>query len=551
MATREKLEKLKKIVALMDKYDGSVAKVAGEIECNKTTIYRYISEAVENGIVPDDRWAKDRHKKKMMRLQEAVDAYHASNDNVVNGAKSLGIPRTTMQDRLDTARAKGLLPSSESNKKQRIKDLKQAVDAYKECGTVAEAARMLGISRGSLYSRIESARRNGIYKEIPDDNSNNDLNADSDDADIKDKHIESLESTITILRDQIRDFKSKIRKSHREKGIYAALCDEMHSVIKPLEPLPKTPLKLQGSEHIESLVMHLSDEHADAVVKPHRVGGLEDYNFDVALARAEHYVQKVISISRSTLSNYKFNELWVLAYGDHISGEIHDHSKYASFRNVMDATIATGQMHALMIRDLAAYFPIIRVVYLPGNHGRRSKKKNYKGPTENWDYMIGQVSQMLCIDIPNVDFLIPDSYSVVLEINGWNFCVFHGDDIRSWNNIPHYGIERKTRRLSALHAASGKQIHYFIMGHFHNRSSTEHPNGETLLNGAWPATDEYAYEKLGLATRPSQLLHGVGSTYGVSFRFPIYLKFDGDIEGPKRYSAPCHTMKDYREVFKS
>jgi len=405
--------------------------------------------------------------------------------------------------------------------------LQEAVDAFGKYQNKSKTAEFLKIPRSTLNDRLDIAARLGL---------------EASDGDPTENRVLALEQEATLLRDKVAILDTKLKQCHRDQGVFQTLSDEMHKVIRPLEPLPKQPATIDKLEHNESLVLHLSDEHADEVIESHRVGGLEEYNMRVALARAEHLVDKTISISRNTLSNYHFNELWILAYGDHVNGEIHDGTNHSEFRNVFDNTIAVGQMHALMIRDLAPFFPTIKVLYLSGNHGRRTIKKAYKDPKDNWDYLVARTTEMLCAGLDNVEFLIPDSYSMTFEINGWNFCVFHGDDIKSWNSIPHYGIERKTRRLSTVHSAQGRQIHYYVMGHFHSRSSMEHPGGEIIINGPWTATSEYAYENLGVISKPSQLLHGVSKAYGISFRFPIYLKFDGDIEGPKRYKAPLNTL---------
>ncbi len=414
--------------------------------------------------------------------------------------------------------------------------IKKAVNAYKmHDGNKSAAAAHLGIPKSTLSTRLQIAERRKIKAD------GNIAVKEIKSADPTHNRILELERKLTVAQDQNKALQAKLKAQHREESLFIALSEEMHQIIKPLKPLPTQVLKPKKSKHVEPLVLHLSDEHADQVVMPHRVGYVEEFNFRVALARAERLVEKTISLSKDTLSNYEFPELWVLAYGDHVNGEIHDGTSHSEFKNAFDNTIACGQMHALMLRDLAPHFPKIRILYLSGNHGRRAIRKDYHGALNNWDYLVGRTAEMLCQDIPNIEFLIPDSFSYTFEINGYNFCAFHGDDIKSWNSIPHYGIERKTRRLTAVHSAQGKQIHYFVMGHFHSRSNVEIPTGEVLINGAWKATDEYAYEQLGVICKPSQILHGVGA-HGISFRMPIYLKFDGDNKGPKRYTAPLETI---------
>jgi len=345
-----------------------------------------------------------------------------------------------------------------------------------------------------------------------------------------------LERRVQVLGEELSAYKSRTKKLHRDECLLESLLEEIRAVSSPLKPIPPLVRKPRKAGAIqEDLVVHLSDEHADQIVLPHRVNGLEEYNLNVALARAEKFVETIIDVSQSTLSNYEFQNLWILAYGDHINGEIHGSTQNSTFRNAIRNSFAVGQMHALMIRDLAPYFKQVNVVYIAGNHGRFGHKKDYVGAWQNWDYAVAEVARGALRDLPHVQVHIPDSYSIILDINGWNFHLSHGDDIKCTNSIPYYGLERRTRRLSELHGAAGKRIHYYCIGHFHSLSSLPTTSGEILMNGSWKATDEWAYDALGAALRPMQWIHGVHRDKGISWRLPAYLKFDGDAAGPKRY----------------
>ena len=110
----------------------------------------------------------------------------------------------------------------------------------------------------------------------------------------------------------------------------------------------------------------------------------------------------------------------------------------------------------------------------------------------------------------------------------------------SWNSIPWYGIERKTRRLNAIGAVSGNIPHYFLFGHFHTIASQQHTTGETIINGSWSATDEYALNSLGAFSEPFQWLMGVHPSYGVTWRLPIKLRsadWRAEDTKPGRYSV--------------
>ena len=132
-------------------------------------------------------------------------------------------------------------------------------------------------------------------------------------------------------------------------------------------------------------------------------------------------------------------------------------------------------------------------------------------------------------------FTIPDAYSALVDIEGYTFHVDHGGFIKSFSGIPFYGIERKTRRLAALHNSAGRNINYFCIGHFHTLSTMPSPGGEVIINGSFKKTDPYALNELGVAGEPMQLLHGVHKDHGVSWRLPVKLAFKGDTRGPKRY----------------
>lgn len=229
-------------------------------------------------------------------------------------------------------------------------------------------------------------------------------------ADPTDQRILQLEARELAQKDEIRRLKQGYKAAQRENSIFEAVVSEMKSVVTPIKPLPKAPRKTVLSKRIrESLVMHLSDGHHDTIVQPHQVAGLERHDFNIALRRAEEYVDTTIKFTQRTLTNYDFHTLWILAYGDHTSGEIHSSVDHSHYRNQFRNCLAIGQMHALMYRDLASYFPEIHILYLSGNHGRRTPRKDYHNPRNNWDYLIAEIAAQHCADLKNIDFLIPDS----------------------------------------------------------------------------------------------------------------------------------------------
>lgn len=348
-----------------------------------------------------------------------------------------------------------------------------------------------------------------------------------------------LRGEIELLREERNAAKREMKEAAKTQGLFAAVMDEMKNRVKPMKALPpaRPPLKREKARIEEHLVMHISDGHHDQIITPSDTGGLETYDFPISMCRAERYVDSVIKWTQQTLaSTFHFPSLTVLAYGDHTSGEIHGHTSRSYFRNAFKNALAIGQLHSLMYRDLAPYFEQVNIVYVPGNHGRRSMKKDYLGAHDNWDFLIAKTAELYCADLGNVAFTIPNSFCANIDIGGVGFQVFHGDDIKSSLGIPWYGLEKRRHRMQALNTLQrGVPIRYFCCGHFHRPGSTTEVNGEMIINGAWPASDAYSFNALGGFTEPSQLIHGVNQEYGITWRLPVKLRCPYEATGPRRY----------------
>ena len=406
--------------------------------------------------------------------------------------------------------------------------------------TQPQIAKKLKVSR-SVVSDIATGR---IHKDVPWPDGEAPLPKQAGgqhkvipDYDPTDKKVLELEAEIVHLTEERNRERSKVKAGAKIAGLFKAITTEMETRIKPFAALPPASdfrRKTQISEHC---VMHMSDGHHDQVVRPEEVGGLEDYNFPISCARAERYVDSVIEWTQETLApKFMFPVLWVLAYGDSTSGEIHKACERLLLPQPVQNCFGIGQLHSLMYRDLAAHFEQINVLYLAGNHGRRTPKKDYLGAHDNWDYLVGEVARLHCRDLRNVNFLIPNSWSANININGVGFNVSHGDDVRSNGGIPWYGMTRKQKGLIALGAVGGTdRCRYFCVGHHHTASTLSDIDGELLVNGARVGTDAFSYNAFSGYREPAQWLHGVNPKHGITWRMNVKLKHEAEKNGPKRY----------------
>lgn len=356
--------------------------------------------------------------------------------------------------------------------------------------------------------------------------------------DLTNERIQQLEGEVVNLKDELSIARKKVRRDQKMHGVIAAAVDELKA-FKTMQPLPMQINRKRNAKYTEDAVLLLSDGHHDQIVRPEECGGLEHYNFGISCARAERLVSKVVDWTQNILSGcYQFRTLNIFSLGDSTSGEIHGAKERSEYRNQINNSLAIGELHALMIRDLAPFFPQINVICLSGNHGRRSEKKDFHGANDNWDYLIAKVAEARLRDIPNVSFTIPNAWSTNVVIDNVAFHLTHGDDVRGWNGVPFYGLVRRQRNLMALAPVqTGPVPRYIMMGHHHVSAHLSDVNGELIVNGAWVGTDAYAFNSFAGYREPKQLLHGVNHEYGITWKVDINLKHDGEKEGPKRYKV--------------
>lgn len=358
--------------------------------------------------------------------------------------------------------------------------------------------------------------------------------------DPENEKILELQAEVSHLLAERDHARRAAKAGAKEHGLFRAIVAELDNRISPFVPLPKaSTFRLPKGAISESAVMHISDGHHDQTISLEESSGLEQYNFPISCRRAENYVDTFLRWTQKILKpTFHFPELFVFAYGDHTSGEIHGSVSRSYFLNQFKNCLGIGQLHAMMYRDLAAYFKSVNVIYLPGNHGRRSQKKDYHGAHDNWDYLIAKIAELHCRDMRNVSFLVPNAFSCNVAVNGVGFNLSHGDDVNSNGGIPFYGMVRRQKNLMALSAIQGgPRIRYFCMGHHHVEASLADLDGELIVNGAWPGTDSYCFNRFAGYREPSQLIHGVNPKHGITWRMNVHLRSKDDVNGPTRYKV--------------
>jgi len=317
---------------------------------------------------------------------------------------------------------------------------------------------------------------------------------------------------------------SRVRRLSMQTGTIDHAVETLGELITPITPQKQKTYKAPSKKGIqESAVLMLSDLHADEIVEPQEVDGLETFDFPIAVKRACHLVQEVTKWCNSSLSNFNFDKLFVFGLGDYTNGEIHRAENY--FGDQMTSDLAIGELIGNMVADLSAHFPEVEFCNVTGNHGRKSQKIEFdrKADNDSHDTLIARIAELHCMNHKNVSFRFPNSLSQIVEVRGKKFHLSHGHGKRSgsaaWARSQTWN--QKTNSLMK------GEIDYFCTGHYHTTGDVRLSGGATLLaNGAFLATDQFSYQSLQECGIPSQSLFGVHERNGVTWRMPFDIRAD-------------------------
>lgn len=343
------------------------------------------------------------------------------------------------------------------------------------------------------------------------------------------KALAARDALVSILR---RKVKALIRESNTKEAVVKAVRETVTAMAPVDYPIAPVSKKAASSE---TFVIALSDWHYAEVVEKAEMGGLNEYNSDIAASRLEFYSDKIRDFKANKLGGIRFHKCVIIGLGDLVSGIIHDELERSNDQDIVEQSIHMGYLVAQFIREIAAEFQAVECVFVWGNHGRTKQKKEFKNRSANWDYVCAQVVSALLASQKNVTVEIAAAWWLLKEIEGWVFFIQHGDNGvgQGFAGIPFYALQRTDSRVSALMGSIGKIVHYFILGHFHVSGSLDrNGGGEIILCGTAKGGDEYASGKFGSSGPPRQTIFGVAPKIGKTWEWKINLK-----------SAPAHPSR--------
>lgn len=319
----------------------------------------------------------------------------------------------------------------------------------------------------------------------------------------------------------IQDKDKLLKKLIGQKASTEIIKDILVDIVPKANYSPKSILSVgKNKSKEEAMVLNIGDSHFGR------------YEVEKAITKRDVLYEAVIRVLQIERSSHPVKNLYINFLGDIVDGDgIFPSQPYEQKYFLMEQMFTYGGPIIVdLINKLSDHFEKVIINTTPGNHGRVSRW-TYK--EINFDNMFYENCKLATQNNPRVSWNIDWNWYQIVDIMGWNFFLTHGSNIKTWMNLPFYGMKEKGMRwqgsLGKEDSEVSKRINsgafdYMIMAHFHTLLWFVWNNFEAFINGTWLEDDRYALEMLGLKSKTAQLLFGVTKERGIVWQRPINLK---------------------------
>lgn len=374
----------------------------------------------------------------------------------------------------------------------------EALAALEKCGgNKSRAAELLGIHRATFQARLAAAQRATLepVSGVP----------------------EALE-----LRDRIRTLEATIASHQRE-----TLDDHYvkQKIIGLAEMKPRIPAWLLSASPAKGVTgiptLMLSDLHWGEVVDPDQIGGVNEYNLEIASQRLRRVVETSIELLFEHMAAPEYPGIVLALGGDMVTGDIHDELTATNEKEIMPVVLDLWGALAWAIETMANTFGKVFVPCVGGNHARTTQKIRAKGRNfTSFDWLLYQFLAKRFEGDERVSFFIPSGPDALYSVYGHKYLLTHGDQFRGGDGmIGALGpIIRGDHKKRSRNGQIGMEYDTLVIGHWHQLIQMQ----RLIVNGSLIGYNEYAYAGNFGFEAPKQALWLTHPSHGITFSMPVH-----------------------------
>ena len=328
-----------------------------------------------------------------------------------------------------------------------------------------------------------------------------------------DSDADKLRRENGVLRADVGALRQSIGKLESRRAIEDTVAETLSRVVtaNPYMPRFEAPRMDMKRAAKHEMLLLVSDAHFPEVVDPRECFG-QSYGPEQCRLRMRQLRDATMSyIARR---DYEVKRLTIGVVGDMLSGDIHEELIVTNAEPMAQAVVDMAHMLFELGSDLAAILPV-RMVVMPGNHPRMTKKPTAKYKWNNHEHIMGHMVRALARDAFEVE--VPRDLVYRMPVFDKVIGLTHGDGVKtvSFAGIPHYSLQRRRNALQQLLRETGNpQLDLLCYGHFHQLIYDDLQG--VLINGSIKGTDEFGAVTRYAYARPTQALvtfHGKALHY--------------------------------------
>jgi hypothetical protein len=358
-------------------------------------------------------------------------------------------------------------------------------------GSKTEAAKLLGIPRTTLNSRLARAERPDSPRTVEGD-----------------RALARARSELGSIKALYTSALALIETLERDREALCALREHTTSfAIRPSHP--------SGTSE-GTVVLVASDWHMEETVGP-EVLNLNTYSPEIAVARATKFFQAGLRLTRLLQQDIKVPTIVLALLGDFITNQIHEAE--SAEKNALLPTQAIVLAQKTLISGIEFLLEHTKAkLTIPchsGNHARTTKKTRFSSENgHSLEYLMYLHLAAYFKSEPRVSFLIPEGLHSYLDIYGRTIRFHHGHAIKYGGGVGGIYVP-VLKALSQWNKAIRADLDVF--GHFHQLRD----GGSFICNGSLVGYNGFALSIRADFEEPKQALFLMDKKRGRTCLWPI------------------------------
>lgn len=302
-------------------------------------------------------------------------------------------------------------------------------------------------------------------------------------------HVEAIERKLAAKAAELKAARADVRRLVQRNTELTTALDRVAAVQESDKVSKRALRRNQRSDvHHAIAIVNWSDWHVAERVDKNKTHGLNKFTPEVCRERVARLATNTLKMLDVVRTHVRVDEWVIQLGGDFVTGHLHPELAETNCMGTMEEAYFAQELleSALAVVIEGASMKRTRIVALRGNHGRTTKRIQFKNDYET------SVESMIYwnlrdrIDGPGVEWFIPRSDVAYTTLQpGHDLRSIHGHQIRYAGGVGGIAIplQKWVYRQDATHPAVLTQL-----GHFHSYE----PARRFIISGSLKGWDEYA-----------------------------------------------------------